>query len=291
MTTQVVQGGPGHRRISAGALPLVPALGWLVLFLVGPLVVLVAFSFFAFRDLQWVAEPNIGNYVTALTDPGFRTIALRTVLVALCVTVAVLCIAYPFTYLITFVFPRRRQLLYFLVLVTLFGSYLVRIYAWRTILGAEGVINETLLSLGLIGEPIRELLNSPLAVGIALTNFLVPLAVLPIQAAMSNVSPGLLEAGRDLGAGRLHLVRTVALPLTLPGVRVAAAFTFIGAAADYATPALLGGASGRMAGAAIARELGQTLDWPLGAALAISFIALLVLSIAILWAILGRLAR
>jgi len=291
MTIEAVRGGPGRRRVAVGVLPLAPALGWMLLFLAGPLLVLLAFSFFAFRDLQWIAEPNLGNYVTALTDPGFRTIALRTLGIALCVTVAVLCIAYPFTYLITFVFPRRRQWLYFLVLVTLFGSYLVRIYAWRTILGAEGVINETLLSLGLIGEPIRELLNSPLAVGIALTNFLVPLAVLPISAAMANVSPGLLEAGRDLGAGRLHLVRTVALPLTLPGVRVAAAFTFIGAAADYATPALLGGASGRMAGAAIARELGQTLDWPLGAALAVTFIALLVLCIGLVWAVLGRLAR
>jgi ABC-type spermidine/putrescine transport system permease subunit I len=128
-------------------------------------------------------------------------------------------------------------------------------------------------------------------VGIALTNFLVPLAVLPIHAAMQNVSPGLLEAGRDLGAGRLHLVRTVALPLTLPGVRVAAAFTFIAAAADFATPALLGGATGRMAGGAIAREFGQTLNWPLGAALTITLIGVLVVCIGAVWFVLGRLAR
>ena len=114
---------------------------------------LVAFSFFTFRDLAWIPDLNLGNYVQALTDPGFRTILLRTVTIALLVTVAVLLIAYPFTYVITFVFPRRRQWLYFLVLATLFGSYLVRIYAWRTILGSEGVINETLLSLGLIAEP------------------------------------------------------------------------------------------------------------------------------------------
>lgn len=284
-------GAAPRRRDVRGALPLLPAAAWFALFFIGPLLVLVAFSFFAFRSLEWVPEPNLGNYVEALTDPGFRTIVLRTISIALAVTIAVLLIAYPFTYLITFVFPRQRQWLYFLVLVTLFGSYLVRIYAWRTILGAEGVINETLLSVGLIGEPIRELLNSPLAVGIALTNFLVPLAVLPIHAAMQNVSPGLLEAGRDLGAGRLHLVRTVALPLTLPGVRVAAAFTFIAAAADFATPALLGGATGRMAGGAIAREFGQTLNWPLGAALAITLIGVLVLSIGAVWFVLGRLAR
>lgn len=282
--------GPGRRGLLA-ALPLAPALTWFLLFFLGPLLVLVAFSFFTFRDLQWLPELNLDNYARALTDPAFRTILVRTLTIALLVTIAVLLIAYPFTYLITFVFPRRRQTLYFLVLVTLFGSYLVRIYAWRTILGAEGVVNETLLAVGLIGEPIRELLNSPLAVGIALTNFLVPLAVLPIYSAMQNLSPGLLEAGRDLGAGRVTLVRTVALPLTLPGVRVAAAFTFIAAAADFATPALLGGASGRMAGGAIAREFGQTLNWPLGAALAITLIGVLVVAIGLLWFVLGRLAR
>ena len=292
MTAEATRVGNGarRRRLLAG-LPLLPAVAWFLVFFLGPLLVLVAFSFFTFRGLAWIPDLHLGNYVEALTDAGFRTILLRTVTIALFVTIAVLLIAYPFTYIITFIFPRRKQWLFFLVLVTLFGSYLVRIYAWRTILGAEGVINETLLSVGLITEPIRELLNSPLAVGIALTNFLVPLAVLPIYSAMQNVSPGLLEAARDLGAGRLHLVRTVALPLTMPGVRVAAAFTFIAAAADFATPALLGGASGRMAGGAIAREFGQTLDWPLGAALAITLIGVLVLAIGALWFVLGRLAR
>jgi spermidine/putrescine transport system permease protein len=279
------------RRVRLGWLPLVPASAWFLLLFLGPLLVLFAFSFFTFRNLQWVPDFTLENYVEALTDPAFRTILLRTLTVALVVTVCVLMVAYPFTYVITFVFPRQRQALYFLVLVTLFGSYLVRIYAWRTILGAEGVINASLLSLGVIGEPIRELLNSPVAVGIALTTFLVPLAVLPIYSAMQNVSGGVLEAGRDLVAGRFTLVRTIALPLTMPGVRVAAAFTFIAAAADFATPALLGGASGRMAGGAIAIEFGSTLDWPMGAALAVTLIAVLVAAIGIMWVILGRLAR
>jgi spermidine/putrescine transport system permease protein len=284
-------GGATVRRVRLGWLPLAPASAWFLLLFLGPLLVLFTFSFFTFRNLQWIPDLTLENYAEALTDPAFRTILLRTLTVAFVVTACVLLVAYPFAYVITFVFPRRRQTLYFLVLVTLFGSYLVRIYAWRTILGAEGVINASLLSVGLIGEPIRELLNSPLAVGIALTNFLVPLAVLPIYSAMQNVSAGVLEAGRDLGAGRLHLVRTIALPLTMPGVRVAAAFTFIAAAADFATPALLGGASGRKAGGAIAIEFGSTLDWPMGAALAMTLIAVLVAAIGVMWVVLGRLAR
>ena len=171
----------------------------------GPLVVLVAFSFFTFRDLHWYPELHLGNYVEALTDTAYRTILFRTVVVAVATTIAVLLIAYPFTYVITFVLPQRRQFLYFLVLVTLFGSYLVRIYAWRTILGREGLINATLTGVGVIPEPLDVLLSSPLAVGIALTNFLLPLAVLPIYASMQNLSPSLLEAARDLGAGRLEV--------------------------------------------------------------------------------------
>lgn len=293
MTTAVAAaGGGGSRRRSViAATPLAPAVLYFLAFLVGPLVVLVVFSVFTFRDLQWLPELTLGNYVQALTDPAYRAIVLRTLGVALAVTTVVLLLAYPFSYIATFVFPRRRQVVFFLVLVTLFGSYLVRIYAWRTILGAEGVINETLLGLGLIGEPIRGMLNSSLAVGIALTNFLVPLAVLPIYSAMQNVSPALLEASRDLGAGRWQVIRGVALPLTMPGVRVAAAFTFIAAASDYATPALLGGAGGRMAGGAIQREFGATLNWPLGAALAITLIGAVVLVIGGIWWVLGRIGR
>lgn len=275
---------PGRRRragLGLGAvIQLGPTLGYFGLFFVGPFFVLVVFSFFTFQGFDYVPELTLANYGQALTSDVFRAIFARTVILALVVTVLVVLVAYPFAYIATFTFPRQRQTLYFLVLVTLFGSYLVRIYAWRTILGAEGFINGSLLGLGVIDTPIRFLLNSPFAVVIALTNFLVPLAVLPIYSAMQNVSPGLLEAGRDLGAGRLQLVRQIVLPLTLPGVRVAFAFTFIAAASDFATPALLGGPTGRMIGGAIVHEFGSTLNWPLGAALAITLVAILVVVVA-----------
>src|SRR5688500_732512 len=102
-------GGGARRRGLLAGLPLLPALGWFLLFFLGPLLVLVAFSFFTFRDLAWVPDLHLGNYAQALTDAGFRTILVRTVTIALFVTVAVLLIAYPFTFVITFVFPRRKQ--------------------------------------------------------------------------------------------------------------------------------------------------------------------------------------
>lgn len=275
---------------TAGLL-LAPTLTYYLLFFAGPIIVLVVFSVLTFRNLLWVPEFTLANYFGALTDPVFGKILVRTFYLASWVTIVTLIVAYPFTYTITFILPARREFLFFFVLLTLFGSYLARIYAWRTILGAQGFINQTLLSFEIIDAPIRSLLNSPLSVGIALTNFLIPLAVLPIYSAMQNVSVGVLDAGRDLGAGSLQLIRTVVLPLTLPGVQVAAAFTFIAAASDFATSALIGGVSGRMAGAAIVREFGSTLNWPLGAALAIVLITCLLILIGSSWWMLAKIVR
>src|SRR5262249_18265156 len=164
------------------------------IFFIGPFIALFALSFFTFRNFDFLPIFTLDNYAQVFASDTFLTLYVRTITLSLLASVIVLAVAYPFAYAITFVFPRRRQLLYFLVLVSLFGGYLVRIYAWRTILGAEGVINGTLITLGVIQDPVRWLLNSPIAVEIALVNFLVPLAVLPIYAAMQNVSPGLLEA-------------------------------------------------------------------------------------------------
>jgi spermidine/putrescine transport system permease protein len=260
-----------RRRLVAVA-QLTPALVYFGLFFIGPFVALFALSFFTFSRFDFLPILTLNNYVSVVTSDTFQTLYLRTIGLSLLASVIVIAIAYPFTYALTFVFPTRRQLLYFLVLVSLFGGYLVRIYAWRSILGAEGVINGTLLSLGIIDEPIRAILNSPFAVVVALVNFLVPLAVLPIYAAMQNVSPGLLEAARDLGSGPVATSRWVVLPLVMPGVRVAFIFTFIAAAGEFAIPSLLGGTETQFVGNHIQFQIGQTLNWPLGAAMAITLI-------------------
>ncbi len=251
---------------------LAPALLYFVVFFIGPFAALFALSFFTFSRFDFLPILTLNNYINVLTSETFQILYLRTIALALLASVIVVAIAYPFTYALTFVFGRRRQLLYFLVLVSLFGGYLVRIYAWRSILGAEGVINGTLLSLGIIDEPIRWILNSPFAVVVALVNFLVPLAVLPIYAAMQNVSPGLIEAGRDLGSGSWSITRWIVLPLVMPGVRVAFIFTFIAATGEFAIPSLLGGTETAFVGNHIQFQIGQTLNWPLGAAMAITLI-------------------
>jgi spermidine/putrescine transport system permease protein len=264
---------------------LVPTLLYFAVFYVGPVVVLLYFSFLSFRNFQFVEPFTFNNYVDVANSEPFRILFVRTILLSALSAVLAVAIAYPFTYLITFVFTSRSRTLYFLILVSLFGGYLVRIYAWRTILGIEGLVNGTLLTLGWIQQPIREILNSPFAVVVAMVNFLVPLAVLPIYVSMQNVSPGLLEAARDLGSSRLDVTQRIMLPLVLPGVRVAFAFCFIAAAGDFAIPALLGGVGSPFIANQIQFQIGQTSNWPLAAAMAMTLIALVVaITAALTWA-------
>jgi spermidine/putrescine transport system permease protein len=145
----------------------------------------------------------------------------------------------------------------------------VRIYAWRTILGKQGLINTTLDWLGLIAEPLDFLIYSNLATVITLSGLLLPLAVLPIYSSMANILREHLEVARDLGSKRTHLVRTILIPMALPGIRTAFAFTYLLAAGDFVTPSLVGGTQGVMIGNVIADQFrGIGSNWPLGAALA-----------------------
>ena len=272
-------------RLLVSVAQLLPALVYFLLFYVGPLLVLGYISFLTFTNFRFVEPLSFDNYAKVLESETFRILFTRTVVLAFLSAVIAVALAYPFAYIVTFIFPGRSRSLYFLVLVALFGGYLVRIYAWRTILGVEGVINGTLMTVGVIDEPIRAILNGPFAVVVSLVNFLVPLAVLPIYASMQNVSPGLIEAARDLGSSRVDVTRRVMLPLVMPGVRVAFAFCFIAAAGDFAIPALLGGVESPFIGNQIQFQIGQTSNWPLAAAMTITLIALVVAIVALVsWA-------
>ncbi|MEA2365553.1 MAG: spermidine/putrescine transport system permease protein [Thermoleophilaceae bacterium] len=262
------------------ALGLAPISIYYALLFVGSIGIFLAYSFYRFEDFDFVPAFQLGNYGDVLGSELYQTLILRTLLLALAVSVVVVTVSYTFVYLINFVFARHRALLYFLVLVSLFSGYLVRIYAWRTLLGAQGVVNEALLTIGLIDRPLRFLLNGWFAVGVALVNFMIPLAVLPLHAAMANVSPKTLEAARDLGAGPVTIFRQVLLPLTRGGIVVAFAFVFIASAADVVTPTLLGGVQAQMVGTAVQAQFGTTFDWPFGAALSFTLMAVVLAVVA-----------
>ncbi len=279
-----------RRRVSAW-LQLAPAGAYFAALFLGPLAILAAYSFFRFDDYRFVPAFSLENYTEVLTGDVYLPYLIRTIELSLVVAVIVLVLAYPFAYALTFVFPRRRQALYFLVLVSLFGGYLVRIYAWRTMLGREGLINDGLMGAGLISHPLEFFLNSKLAIVITLVNFYLPLGILPIYSAMQNVPPRLVDAAHDLGSGRWHAVRRVLLPMTMQGVTAAFAFTFIASAAEWVTPLLVGGVGDQFMGNQIVREFGAELNWPLGAALAMTLVVAALAVVAVVLLAVRRLTR
>ena len=272
-------------------LQLLPGSTFFIAFFLVPLLGLLVMSFFRLVDFEPVADFTLSNYAEVLTSNVHARLALRTVQAATIVTAIVLLISFPFAYTLNFVFRKHRQLLFFLVLVSLFGGYIVRIYAWRSILGNQGVINQGLMALSIVDEPVRELLNSMYAVGASLVNFLIPLGVLPIYAAMQNVSPGIAEAARDLGASRMRAARQIVLPLSMRGVRAAAAFVFIATLGEWVTPRLLGGTKDLLIGNRIEYYFGASLEWPAGAALAITLIVAMGVAAYAIMSLMKRLAR
>lgn len=252
-------------------LQLAPPALFYALFFVVPLGLLVAYSFFVADQIDLRVEPALTgqNYRDAVVGGLYRELIARTLVIALLVAFIVVALSFTFAYVATFVFPKYRELLLFAVLASLFGGYLVRIYAWRTILGEEGLVNSALQTLGMVDEPLDFLVFSRFAVMVTLVNFLLPFGILPLYSAMQNVPREAVEAARDLGGGPLAVFRTVTLPLTSTGVRVAFAFAFVLASGDYVTPTLVGGTNGQLIGNVIADQFGVAFNWPRGAALAI----------------------
>jgi spermidine/putrescine transport system permease protein len=269
-TSQVKESG---WRPQSWALQILPATVFLLIFLVGPVTVFFIYSFWTVEGYDLAAAWTLENYREALGDEIYRSLFAQTLGTAAMAAVVTTVIAYAFAHAIRFHLRRYQEPLLFLVVVALFSGYLVRIYAWRTILGDQGVINTALQTLGVVSEPLSFLLFSRIATTITLVNFLVPLAVLPMYAALQNVRDEEIEVARDLGAGPVGTFWRVTLPLVWSGVFAAFALTFIIAAGDYVTPQLVGGTSGGMVGRSIASTFGTAFNWPLGAAL--SFLTLI----------------
>jgi spermidine/putrescine transport system permease protein len=230
---------------------------------------LFGLSFWRAQGFELVPDLSLASYRKIAESALYRGILLRTLAIGLGTAAIVVPVAFTLAYLMHFVFRRRAEIILQLVLVSLFSGYLVRIYAWRTILGKQGLLNSTLAWLGLTDGPLEFLIYSNFAVIVTLSCLLLPLAVLPIHSSMSNVAVDYVEVAADLGSRRFHLLRTILVPMTLPGISTAFAFTFLLAAGDFVTPALVGGTQGQMIGNVIADQFrGIGSNWPLGAALA-----------------------
>src|ERR1700704_114197 len=253
-----------------------PPLLWVGLFLLLPYALMFAHSFWAVQDGVVVHHWNLHNYATLFTKPVYVAVLLRTMRIAASVTLCSLLLGYPLAYYLSFHTGARKELLYQLVIVPLWVSYLVRGYAWKTILGSEGVLNGFLQYLHLTHEPVAFLLYSPFAVVLMLTHIYTPFVFLPIYAALEHIPRPLVEASQDLGAGSLQTFLRIILPLSIPGLLAGATFAFVLSLGDFLAPLLVGGASGTMISNVVQSLFGAAYDWPLGAAIAVCILLIII---------------
>lgn len=269
--TRVEQGSVQKRKLPplVRALPLLsPSLLWLSIFYLVPLGVLLLHSVWSTDQVNMVIvhQFTLSNYSSLAADPLFRDVALRTLLMALGVTLVDVALAFPIAYLIAFRLRRLKTLGFLLVLVPLWSSYLIRAYAWKTILGIDGVLNSFLVATHILSAPSPAFLYSNLAMFITFTHVWLPYMILPLYTALEKIPRSLLEAANDLGAPGWRTFLHVILPLSIPGLVAGSIATFSLTMGDYITPQLLGGPDSQLVGNVIASQFGVTFNWPLGAA-------------------------
>jgi putative spermidine/putrescine transport system permease protein len=246
---------------------LLPPLAWLAVFYIAALVVLFVSAFWSIDSFtgKLVHVWSWTNFDTVFTDSTYRKIAFRTIWMAAAVTVTDALIAFPFAYFMARIAgPRLRTVLFVLVLLPLFSSYLARIYAWRLILNSDGALNWSLAKVGL---PEQSWAFTNTAMWIVFSYIWLPFMILPVYAALERIPDSFLEASRDLGARNLTTFRRVVLPLALPGIVAGSIFTFSLTLGDYITPSLVGNVD--FIGNVIYRNvLGLTNNLPFAAAYA-----------------------
>jgi len=256
--------------------PMLPAALFYGLFFALPMLALFVLSFWTVSGFTLVPGFSLENYEKIFTSRLHRIVMERTITVATITAMVIVPLAFALAYAMRFVLERRGALILQIVLLSLFSGYLVRIYAWRTILGRQGLLNTALQWAGLIDEPLEFLIYSNFAVIITLSGLLLPLAVLPIYSAMLNISKDYLEAAHDLGASRFFVLRTILIPMSMAGLRTAFAFAFLLAAGDFVTPQLVGGSQSLLIGNVVADQFrGIGSNWPLGAAMSFVIVAVM----------------
>ncbi len=264
-----------RRAIAATAFLGVPGL-WVGLFFVLPMVTIVLLSFWRVVDYEIVADFTLANY-EKLIRPLYVGVFWRTIKISLLVTAISLIVGYPVAYYLARKTRRFRLTLLVLVILPLWTSYLVRTYAWMLILGTKGAVNQALQAVGLTSEPISWLLYSDFAVTLALVHIYMPYLILPLYSVLEKLDPSLFEAAKDLGGGRWRTFLHVTLPLSLPGVATGCLFVFIPAMGSFVTPELLGGTRSILIGSIVAQQFGVAFEYPLGSAMALAIMAIILL--------------
>ena len=260
-------GGTQRPAGRIGWLLLSPLVVWALAFVVAPAVIMLVYSFAHRGTLGGVVLGfTLENYAGVL-DPVYLQIVIRSIVYAGLTTLICLAAGYPVAYVIGRADPKWRNLLLMAVMVPFWTSFLIRTYAWVTILKSEGLLNSLLLQLQLIAEPL-EMLYTPGAVVLGLVYTFLPFMILPIYSSVEKLDGALIEAALDLGAGPLRAFSRVIVPLTSPGIAAGVLLVFVPSLGIYAVNDILGGGRVDMIGNIIENQFkGNARNWPFGAAL------------------------
>jgi spermidine/putrescine transport system permease protein len=258
-----------------------PTLLYLVIFMILPMILVIVISVMTrgtYGNIEY--QVNLRNY-ERLIDPLYLRILTYSMWTAGLTTLITILIGYPLAYYIAHVHPSQRSLLLFLILIPFWTNFIIRIYAWIMILRTEGLLNNLLLSLGVINIPL-DILYSPLAVQIGMVYEFLPFMVLPLYTSLEKIENAQLEAAADLGARPLRAFLRVTFPLSLPGIIAGSILVFIPAMGMFVVPDLMGGAKTMLIGNLIRNQFLTARDWPFGSA-ASMLLLLLTLAVTLIY--------
>lgn len=252
---------------------LSPVMITMVVLLAAPLLLLVIYSFWTQNGLVYDTTLTLNQYHELATHQSYIDIFWRSIQTSSLVTAFTVLLAYPMAYYVAFGVKKYKFVWLILLTIPFWTSYLLRVFAWKVILGYNGVINSGLMTLGVIHEPLEFLLYNQTAVILTLAHAYAAFAILPIYVSLEKIDRTLLEAAADLGDGAWARFFRVTLPLSLPGVIGASVLIFVPTTGDYVTPAMVGGPTGQMIANLIQVQFLKINNWPLGSALALSAMA------------------
>jgi spermidine/putrescine transport system permease protein len=273
--------GPGAGRRWVLLLGVTPVALWYLFFVIAPYSILLLYSFWGMAGDHIVRSFTLENYASFFREFLYYGLFFRTLRMAFFVTATCLAIGYPTAYFIARKSGRWKNLLFLLVAVSLCSSYIVRVYAWKSVLGISGVLNAVLVALRILKEPSPLFLYNNFTVYLAFVEVLLPFMLLPLFTSLEKIPQSYLEASNDLGANPFVTFWKVTFPLSLPGVLAGATFTFVLTLGDFITPVLVGGTEGILMGKIIWTQFGLTNNWPLGSALGFLVAAVTILIISV----------
>ncbi len=256
-----------------------PTLILLIVAMAAPIGVLVGLSLWTQSGMEFDRTLTLANYETFFGKKIYPLVLWRSIQISALVAFATVLLAYPLAYFIAFHVQRHKMVWLILITLPFWTSYLLRVFAWKLILGYNGVVNSGLTTLGLIEQPLEFILYNVTAVVITLAHAWAAFAILPIYVSLEKIDRSLIDAAHDLGEGPVMTFLRVTLPLSMPGVIAATLLVFIPTVGDYVTPKLVGGTTGIMIGNLIQSAFGRGANWPMGAAIAV--ISMLMVTLAV----------